>query len=149
MKKLIATALILLNFANAHDVTEAIEYRWNNGSESTNDSPLTQISAMIMGPTSLVAGGIVLLPVLVPFMSIWMTAGALMWDRAEVEQAIERNDKDMMDSIRDMVRHNLVEEGQIEDMDQLSDKDVDLIINAALSIPEGMSLEEFKAQFEK
>lgn len=149
MKKLIAAALILLNFANANEVTEAIKYRWNNGYESTNDNVSTQVSAMLLGPTTFVAGGIVLLPILVPFMTIWMTAAEFMWDRAEVEQAIERNDKDMMDSIRDMVRHNLVEEGQIEDMDQLSDKDVDLIINAALSIPEGMSLEEFKAQFEK
>ncbi|MFG1499204.1 hypothetical protein ABMA70_03270 [Halobacteriovorax sp. XZX-3] len=71
-----------------------------------------------------------------PSEAVQMTKESLgIYNREEIERAIERNDLDIIDSLREMVREDLKAGGQIESLDQLSDRDVDQLINVALYIP--------------
>ncbi|MFG1504559.1 hypothetical protein [Halobacteriovorax sp. ZH5_bin.2] len=54
-------------------------------------------------------------------------------NREEVERAIEREDQDTLDSIRDLIRYELEEAGEISSGDELSNDEADILLYVVLT----------------
>ncbi|MFG1483773.1 hypothetical protein ABMA79_04175 [Halobacteriovorax sp. HFRX-2_2] len=137
MKRILLTAAALVTFAGN---VQAMPSLMNEDMPST--SVATAFTVAPIGLAIQAVGSVThatflaSLAVFNPSEAVQMTQESLgIYNREEIERAIERRDIDIIDSLREMVREDLKAGGQIESLDQLSDEDVDQLINVALYIP--------------
>lgn len=137
MKKLLLVTIALSTLAGSVKAKSSLFHENMPFTQSATAVTLLPTEFAIKGVASTYqATFIALLAVFNPSEAVEITQEALAsYNREEVENAIDRNDVDTLDSIRDAIRHALLEEGQIENLDQLNDKDVNILIDSVYYIP--------------
>ncbi|EPZ51477.1 hypothetical protein M902_2641 [Bacteriovorax sp. BAL6_X] len=137
MKRILLTTVVSATLTNSAQAMPSLMYE-----DMPSTSVATAITVAPIGFAIQAVGSVThatflaSLAVFNPSEAVQMTKESLgIYNREEIERAIERRDIDIIDSLRDMVREDLKAGGQIESLEQLSDEDVDQLINVALYIP--------------
>ncbi|MGI4993167.1 hypothetical protein ACRXCV_11080 [Halobacteriovorax sp. GFR7] len=129
MKKITLSILMALTITNSANALEATKDFLDTSSMVTTGwvyaaGLYTEMTATLGFQTSFAAS----------VSSLQVTARAINGlNREEVERAIEREDQDTLDSIRDLIRYELEEAGEISSGDELSNEEVDILLYVILT----------------